>query len=63
VRDDGYHDVATIFQAVSLVEEVTASESESFSVSFTGPIDTSALTVDESNLVLRAARAVAAAVE
>jgi len=60
VRDDGYHDVATIFQAVSLVEEVTASESESFSVSFTGPIDTSALTVDESNLVLRAARAVAA---
>jgi len=60
VRDDGYHDVATIFQAVSLVEEVTASESESFSVSFTGPIDTSALSVDESNLVLRAARAVAA---
>ena len=60
VRDDGYHDVATIFQAVSLVEEVTASESESFSVSFTGPIDTGALTVDESNLVLRAARAVAA---
>jgi 4-diphosphocytidyl-2-C-methyl-D-erythritol kinase len=60
VRDDGYHDVATIFQAVSLVEEVTASESESISVSFTGPIDTSALTVDESNLVLRAARAVAA---
>jgi 4-diphosphocytidyl-2-C-methyl-D-erythritol kinase len=61
VRDDGYHDVATIFQAVSLVEEVTASESESISVSFTGPIDTSALTVDESNLVLRAARAVASA--
>ena len=60
VRDDGYHDVATIFQAVSLVEEVTASESESFSVRFTGPIDTSALSVDESNLVLRAARAVAA---
>lgn len=60
VRDDGYHDVATIFQAVSLVEEVTASESESISVSFTGPIDTSALSVDESNLVLRAARAVAA---
>lgn len=61
LRDDGYHDVATIFQAVSLVEEVTASESETFSVSFTGPIDTSGLTVDESNLVLRAARAVAAA--
>ena len=61
LRDDGYHDVATIFQAVSLVEEVTATDSDTFSVSFTGPIDTSGLTVDESNLVLRAARAVAAA--
>jgi 4-diphosphocytidyl-2-C-methyl-D-erythritol kinase len=61
LRDDGYHDVATIFQAVSLLEEVTATESAGFSVSFTGPIDTSALTVDESNLVLRAARAVASA--
>jgi 4-diphosphocytidyl-2-C-methyl-D-erythritol kinase len=44
-----------------LLEEVTATESAGFSVSFTGPIDTSALTVDESNLVLRAARAVASA--
>ena len=60
LRDDGYHDVATIFQAVSLVEEVTATDSDTFSVNFTGPIDSSGLTVDESNLVLRAARAVAA---
>ena len=61
LRDDGYHDLATIFQAVSLVEDVTATESNNFSLSFSGPIDTSHLTVDESNLVLRAARAVAAA--
>jgi 4-diphosphocytidyl-2-C-methyl-D-erythritol kinase len=61
LRDDGYHDLATIFQAVSLVEEVTASGAETFSVNFTGPIDTSGLKVDESNLVIRAARAVAAA--
>lgn len=60
LRDDGYHDLATIFQAVSLVEDVTAAESDSFSLRFSGPIDTSHLTVDESNLVLRAARAVAA---
>lgn len=60
LRDDGYHDLATIFQAVSLVEDVTATESDTFSLSFSGPIDTSHLTVDESNLVLRAARAVAA---
>lgn len=61
LRDDGYHDVATIYQAVSLLEEVTATESDTFSLSFSGPIDTSHLTVDESNLVLRAARAVASA--
>ena len=60
LRDDGFHDVATIYQAVSLFEEVTASESNDFTVRFSGPIDTSHLTVDESNLVIRAARAVAA---
>jgi len=61
LRDDGFHDVATIYQAVSLLEEVTATESTEFTASFSGPIDTSHLTVDESNLVIRAARAVAAA--
>ena len=61
LRDDGYHDLATIFQAVSLVEDVAVTESDGFSLSFSGPIDTSHLTVDESNLVLRAARAVATA--
>jgi 4-diphosphocytidyl-2-C-methyl-D-erythritol kinase len=59
--DDGFHDVATIYQAVSLLEEVTATESNDFTVRFSGPIDTSHLTVGESNLVIRAARAVAAA--
>lgn len=59
LRDDGYHDVATIYQAVSLVEEVTVTEADGFTASFSGPIDTSHLKVDESNLVIRAARAVA----
>ncbi len=59
--EDGYHTVATIYQAVSLFEEVTVTESDDFSVRFSGPIDTSHLKVDESNLVIRAARAVAAA--
>lgn len=61
LRDDGFHDVATIYQAVSLHEEVTVSESAGFSASFSGPIDTSHLRVDGSNLVIRAARAVAEA--
>jgi 4-diphosphocytidyl-2-C-methyl-D-erythritol kinase len=61
LRDDGYHDVATIYQAVSLLEEVTVTESAGFTASFSGPIDTSHLKVDDSNLVIKAARAVAAA--
>jgi 4-diphosphocytidyl-2C-methyl-D-erythritol kinase len=61
LRDDGYHDVATIYQAVSLVESVTALDANDFSVDFSGPIDCSQLKVDESNLVIRAAKAVALA--
>lgn len=61
LRPDGYHDLATVFQAVSLVEEVTATESDGFSVEFSGPIDTAQLATDDSNLAIRAARAVAAA--
>ncbi|MEN9739880.1 MAG: hypothetical protein RLZ72_146 [Actinomycetota bacterium] len=60
LREDGYHDVATVYQAVSLLEEVTATEADGFSVSFSGPIDTSGIPLGESNLAIRAAKAVAA---
>lgn len=53
--EDGYHDVATAYQAVSLFENVRASEADDFSVSFTGSIDTSALSTDGSNLAIKAA--------
>lgn len=56
---DGYHELATVFQAVSLYEEVYAHAAREFSVEFTGPIDTSGLTGDDT-LVHRAARLVAA---
>lgn len=59
LQDDGYHDVATAYQAVSLYEDVVAEPADDFSVTFTGPIDTSAVPVDESNLAIRAARLVA----
>jgi 4-diphosphocytidyl-2-C-methyl-D-erythritol kinase len=59
LQDDGYHDVATAYQAVSLYEDVLAEPADDFSVQFTGPIDTSAVPVDGSNLALRAARLVA----
>ncbi|MBC7725850.1 MAG: 4-(cytidine 5'-diphospho)-2-C-methyl-D-erythritol kinase [Burkholderiaceae bacterium] len=53
--EDGYHDVATAYQAVSLSEDIRAYPADDFSVSFTGPIDTSSLAVDGSNLAIRAA--------
>jgi 4-diphosphocytidyl-2-C-methyl-D-erythritol kinase len=61
VMDDGYHDLATAFQAVSLYEDVRASAADGFSVAFTGSIDTSGLAMDESNLAIKAARALAKA--
>ena len=59
LRDDGYHDLATAYQAVSLYEDVVARHDDGFSVSFTGSVDVSTLPTDASNLAIRAARALA----
>jgi 4-diphosphocytidyl-2-C-methyl-D-erythritol kinase len=60
VMDDGYHDVATAYQAVSLYEDVFASHADDFSVEFAGGhIDTAGLETDGSNLAVRAARLLA----
>jgi 4-diphosphocytidyl-2-C-methyl-D-erythritol kinase len=59
VMDDGYHDVATAYQAVSLYEDVRAFPADDFSVSFGGSIDTRDVPVDGSNLAIRAARLLA----
>lgn len=61
VMDDGYHDLATAFQAVSLYEDVRARRADDFSVEFTGSVDSSGLAVDGSNLAIKAARALARA--
>ncbi|CAG7612742.1 4-diphosphocytidyl-2-C-methyl-D-erythritol kinase [Leucobacter soli] len=60
-QPDGYHDVASLYQALSLFEEVTASPADEVSLRFTGPIDGSELPLDESNLCVRAARLLAEA--
>lgn len=57
--DDGYHDVATAYQALSLLEHVRASDADDFSVAFRGPIDSRGLPTDGSNLAIRAARLLA----
>jgi 4-diphosphocytidyl-2-C-methyl-D-erythritol kinase len=60
LQTDGYHEVASLYQAVSLFEEVTAVVSDDFSLTFDGPIDTSSLSSDDTNLAMRAARMLAA---
>ncbi|MGN6124936.1 MAG: 4-(cytidine 5'-diphospho)-2-C-methyl-D-erythritol kinase [Humibacter sp.] len=59
VGDDGYHDVATVYQAVSLYEDVRVWPAETISVGFTGPIDCSGLPTDDRNIAVRAAQLVA----
>jgi len=62
VGDDGYHDVASVYQAVSLFEDVWASHADVTSLSVSGDVDVSGVPLDESNLALRAARLVTDAV-
>ncbi len=59
LQDDGYHDVATAYQAVSLYEIVEATSAPDFSVRFTGPIASSGLSTGADNLAIRAAMALA----
>jgi 4-diphosphocytidyl-2-C-methyl-D-erythritol kinase len=51
-RADGYHDLETLFQTISLHDTLTFTESDRLSLTCDDP----AIPVDESNLVLRAAR-------
>jgi 4-diphosphocytidyl-2-C-methyl-D-erythritol kinase len=55
LQDDGYHEIATAYHAVSLLELVEAREADDFSVEFSGPVDTSALSTGADNLAVRAA--------
>jgi 4-diphosphocytidyl-2-C-methyl-D-erythritol kinase len=59
VQADGYHDVATAYQAVSLYEDVRAWPDDEFSVAFGGSVDASGLPVDRSNLAIKAAKLLA----
>jgi 4-diphosphocytidyl-2-C-methyl-D-erythritol kinase len=57
-RPDGYHPVATVFQAVSVYEDVTASRSDDLRLTVSGP-QAEQVPTDGTNLALRAARALA----
>lgn len=55
-RADGFHDLETVFQTISLHDELTFTPSDRLSLTCDDPT----IPTDESNLVIRAARAVGA---
>jgi 4-diphosphocytidyl-2-C-methyl-D-erythritol kinase len=57
--EDGYHDVAIAYQAVSLYEEVRAWPADDFSVSLTGTVELSRVPTDGSNIAVKAAQLLA----
>lgn len=59
VQDDGYHQVASAYQAVSLYEDLWAEPADDFTVEISGSVDVSGVPADDRNLALRAARLVA----
>ena len=58
-RDDGYHDLVTVYHAVSLFDEVTVQSADKTSVRVTGQ-DAASVPAGRANLAARAARALAA---
>lgn len=56
---DGYHEVAGVYQAVSLYENLAATAADGFSVRVGGPVDTRSLATGAHNLALKAARMLA----
>lgn len=59
VQPDGYHDVASVYQAVSVYEDVWAQVADDFTVAVTGDLDVAGVPLDGTNLAVRAARRVA----
>jgi 4-diphosphocytidyl-2-C-methyl-D-erythritol kinase len=60
LEDDGYHDVAIAYQAVSLYEDVRVTKADDFSVTVSGPVDVAQVPTDGANIAIRAARLLAA---
>jgi 4-diphosphocytidyl-2-C-methyl-D-erythritol kinase len=58
-RDDGYHDVETLVLPISLADDVTVEAADELTLSLEGPA-AERVPVDDMNLALRAARALAA---
>ncbi|MCL2543262.1 MAG: 4-(cytidine 5'-diphospho)-2-C-methyl-D-erythritol kinase [Nocardioidaceae bacterium] len=57
-RADGFHPLATIYQAVALYDDVTVTQSEDWSVRLVEPVD--GVPLGEDNIAIRAGRALVA---
>jgi 4-diphosphocytidyl-2-C-methyl-D-erythritol kinase len=57
-RPDGYHQLATVYQAIGVYDDVTATEADAWSVSVSvaGDLDVSDVPLDEHNIAIRAGR-------
>ncbi len=57
-RADGFHPLDTVYQAISLYDDVRVTEADAWSVSVTpiGDVDCSGVPLDEANIALRAGR-------
>ncbi|MFY1675093.1 4-(cytidine 5'-diphospho)-2-C-methyl-D-erythritol kinase [Plantactinospora sp. WMMB334] len=59
LRPDGYHELNTVYQAISIHDELTARRGDTLTLTMEGE-GAGELALDETNLVIRAARALAA---
>ena len=59
LRPDGFHELSTVYHAISIFDELTARAGDTLTVTMEGE-GTGVLALDETNLVIRAARALAA---
>jgi 4-diphosphocytidyl-2-C-methyl-D-erythritol kinase len=59
LRPDGFHELATVYHAISLFDELRASPGDTLALTMEGE-GQGELALDETNLVMRAARALAA---
>ena len=57
-REDGYHPLNTVYQAISLYDDVRVSDADEWSVGVDpiGEVDCSGVPLDETNIVVRAGR-------
>ena len=60
LQDDGYHDLATAFQALSLYEYVTATAADDVTVEVSGSVSLDRVPLDDRNIAVKAARLLAA---